>query len=422
LLIQEIASNAEFTGQWETVPGSTVTALTKRAAIGVILALAPVNYPINESYSTILPALLMGNIVILKIPAIGGLAHLLTMQAFAKALPAGTMNFISGSGRTTMPPLMKTGLIDGLAFIGGYRAADELIHAHPHPHRLHTFLQLEAKNMAILLEDLFEPSSKALLDNAVSESILGSLSFNGQRCTALKLLFVPRSHADTFVTALVERVEAMAVGLPWQFHSNATTTYSQITPLPTRARIEYMQSLVADAVAKGAAIVNAGGGAVMGGPDNSTLMVPAVLYPVTPAMKVYHEEQFGPVVPVAVYDDLETVLGYGETGKYAQQVSIFGRDVEAVAKIVDRFGAVFGKINLNGQCGRSPDTLAFSGRRSSAMGVMSVREALREFSVPTVIAYKNTNPVNDEIANGLNDKSVFLGAGHERLDRVHVQM
>lgn len=113
-----------------------------------MLCLGPYNYPLNETYATLIPALLMGNVCILKIPTVGGLVHLLAMDAFDKALPAGTIHFIAGSGRATMPPLMKTGVIDGLAFIGGSKAADDLISKHPHPHRLKVFLQLEANNMA----------------------------------------------------------------------------------------------------------------------------------------------------------------------------------------------------------------------------------------------------------------------------------
>lgn len=72
-----------------------------------------------------------------------------TVEAFAKALPPGAMNFVSGRGRDTMPHLMKTGDIDALAFIGGSKAADDLIRQHPQPHRLKVFLQLEAKNMGV---------------------------------------------------------------------------------------------------------------------------------------------------------------------------------------------------------------------------------------------------------------------------------
>jgi glyceraldehyde-3-phosphate dehydrogenase (NADP+) len=168
----------------------------------------------------------------------------------------------------------------------------------------------------------------------------------------------------------------MKVGLPWQQFEN--DKLSEVTPLPNAKRIQYMRELIADALQKGASIMNKEGGTLIGGSE-STLMVPAVLYPVTPDMKVYHEEQFGPVIPIAPYDDIETVLTFGQEGPYAQQVSLFtAEDAEMASQVIDRFSAVFGKINLNSQCGRSPDTLPFAGRRSSAMGVMSVSHALRE--------------------------------------------
>merc|ERR1712071_702734 len=99
-----------------------------------------------------------------------------------------------------MPPLMATGDIDGLAFIGGSRAADNLIRKHPSPHRLKLFLQLEAKNMGIFLPNLFEPSNSSVLETAINQAVQGAFSYNGQRCTALKLLFVPRKHAEDFTT------------------------------------------------------------------------------------------------------------------------------------------------------------------------------------------------------------------------------
>lgn len=100
-------SNEDFNGVWKEVSGTR--AFVRRAAIGIIMCLGPYNYPLNETYATLIPALLMGNVVILKIPTVGGLVHILTMDAFAKALPAGAINFVSGGGRATMPPLMATG-------------------------------------------------------------------------------------------------------------------------------------------------------------------------------------------------------------------------------------------------------------------------------------------------------------------------
>jgi hypothetical protein len=114
----------------------------------------------------------MGNIVIVKIPTVGGLAHFLTMEAFAKALPAGTIHFVSGSGRETMPPLMKTGHIDGLAFIGGASAANALIKEPPNPHRLKIFLQLEGKNMAIFLSDIFHEKNEETLNRALDGTVM----------------------------------------------------------------------------------------------------------------------------------------------------------------------------------------------------------------------------------------------------------
>lgn len=152
-VIQVIQTELDFGGaSWQAQGSSAASSLftfVRRAALGIVLVLGPYNYPLNETYATLIPALLMGNVCILKIPTVGGLVHLLTLQAFAKALPPGTINFVSGSGRATLPPILKSGAIDALAFVGGSHAADQLIQQHPHPHRLKVFLQLEAKNMGV---------------------------------------------------------------------------------------------------------------------------------------------------------------------------------------------------------------------------------------------------------------------------------
>lgn len=402
--IDHIQQSGEF-GRWDRSNGSTQLYLS-RAAIGIVLCLGPYNYPLNETYATLIPALLMGNVAILKIPTVGGLAHLLTIDAFRKTLPPGTINFVSGSGRVTMPPLMESGKIDSLAFIGGSAAADKLIKEHPHPHRLKVFLQLEAKNMGIYLPDLFTSGDNEHMDRVMKETISGTLSFNGQRCTALKLLFVPKKNAEQFTNILAERVESMAVGLPAELHSNGK--HSQITPLPNMKRVQYMKELIDDAVSKGARIVNKNGGLVIGGGE-STLMIPAVLYPVTSDMIIFEEEQFGPIIPIVEYDSLDEVTKYARDGTFAQQVSIFTSEAnEETPQLVDQFRNIFGKININSQCGRSPDSCPFSGRRSSALGTMSVAHALNEFSIPTVVSYKSDIQRNEHIIKRLEEQSKFV--------------
>ncbi len=428
--IESVSSSDEYNVKSTFTKIGSTNVFKRRNGFGIILCLGPYNYPLNETYATMIPALLMGNILILKIPQVGGLSHLLSFEAFAKALPPNTIHFISGSGRKTLPPLMTSGKVDGLAFIGGTNAADLLIKQHPEPHRLKIFLQLEAKNMAIVLKDLcerYDSSSNGNggydLSKAVDDIITGSLSYNGQRCTALKIIYVPKGYGSLVSKMIADRVEKMNIGFPWDtHHDNDTKGYSQITPLPNEGRIKYMKELMEDATANGANIINDNGGSIVSstpstsrGDENDVystenLMIPAVLFPVTSQMKIFKEEQFGPLIPVVEYDSLDEVLQYGSEGIYGQQVSIFTHeDSENTSTLVDAFSSIFGKINVNSQCGRSPDNVPFSARRSSGMGVMSIEDALREFSVPTVVSFKEGTDANIvKTMEGVQNKSVFM--------------
>lgn len=365
-----------------------VLARVRRVAIGIMLCLGPFNYPFNETYATLIPALLVGNVVVMKVPSIGGLAHMLTAEAFARHLPPGVLNFVTGSGRVTMTPLMQTGHVDVLAFIGGSKAADALIKAHPHPHRLHVFLQLEGKNAGIVLPD-------ADLAVAVEQITLGTTSFNGQRCTAIKLVMVHASLIDQFLPLFVASIESLSVGLPW-------TPKVKITPLPEPTRPQYLKELIADAEEKGARVVNRDGGAL-----NGSLMTPAVVFPVNSSMRLWHEEQFGPVIPVAVYHDTNELKAFIRDTPFGQQCAVFTRDEQALGPILDVLSTAVGRVNINTQCGRSPDTLPFSGRRSSALGTMSVSEAINVFSIETVLAAKDTEE-NARVLNSVASYSNFM--------------
>merc|ERR1719159_334758 len=185
----EKSDDSEQFGSWTSVSGTC--GRVRRGPVGVTMMLAPFNYPLNEMYAMMIPALLMGNVIVLKLPAIGGLAHILTAEALAAALPPGVVNFVTGAGRKTMGPIMKTGLVDCLGFIGGAKATDALIVQHPQPHRLKVFSQLEGKNIAVVLPD-------ADLEVAAAQIVLGSLTYNGQRCTACKLIMAHETIADEF--------------------------------------------------------------------------------------------------------------------------------------------------------------------------------------------------------------------------------
>jgi glyceraldehyde-3-phosphate dehydrogenase (NADP+) len=159
-----------------------------------------------------------------------------TLAAFQSCFPPGVVNVVSGSGREMMSPIMSSGLLDCLGFIGTNAAADALQKAHPAPHRLRVCLGLDAKNPGFVL-----PSAN--LDVAVKECVLGSLSFNGQRCTALKLLFVHESIADAFLQKFSAAVDALKLGLPWD-------SDTKITPLPEPEKPNYLKNVISDALAK----------------------------------------------------------------------------------------------------------------------------------------------------------------------------
>jgi len=351
-----------------------VHALIKRAPLGVMMNLGPSNYPFNETYATLIPALLMGNSVVMKIPNTGGLAHCLTMEAYAECFPAGVVNFVSGRGRDTMPPCMETGLVDIFAFIGSSKAADALCKAHPQPHRLKNLLSLDAKNLAVVMAD-------ADLDVAVKECLAGSTSYNGQRCTAIKLIMVHKSIAETFNGKFVSAVSSLSAGGP--FGKNA------ITPLAS-SDTKYMNELTQDAKCKGATVINENQG---GSHWDRSLFFPAVLYPVTAEMEVWHAEQFGPVIPIAPFDDLSEPMAWLEKMHFGQQSAIFtSQNTDApskeLAELLDVCALSTCRVNINAQCQRGPDAFPFAGRRSSAMGTISVEEVLRAVSVETMVAAK----------------------------------
>jgi glyceraldehyde-3-phosphate dehydrogenase (NADP+) len=366
----------------------------RRAPLGVTLCMGPYNFPLYETFSTLIPALLMGNTVLLKPPRFGVLLFQPLLDAFCSSFPSGVVNTVYGDGEQILPPLMASGDIDVLAFIGTSSVADRLRAIHPRPHRLRCVLGLDAKNPAIVLPD-------ADLDLAVDECLTGSLTFNGQRCTALKIIFVHRSIAEPFLNKLAEGVRGLHCGLPWD---QGVT----ITPLPEPEKPAYLTGLVEDAVGKGAQVINVGGATHAG-----SFFYPAILYPVDSSMRVYNEEQFGPVVPVVPYDDIQEVIDYVVSSDYGQQASIFGQSPDLVAQVMDALVNQVCRININSQCQRSPDTFPFNGRKNSAEGTQSIADALRVFSIRTVVAARE-NATNRELVNDIvkGRKSHFLSTDY----------
>jgi glyceraldehyde-3-phosphate dehydrogenase (NADP+) len=149
--------------------------------------------------------------------------------------------------------------------------------------------------------------------------------------------------------------------------------------------------LVAEAVRLGGKVVNDGGATVRG-----TFFYPAVVFPTNPASRLYREEQFGPVVPVLAFDSVEEPIRYVAESNYGQQLSLFGTDAAVLARLIDPMVNQVCRLNINSQCQRGPDAFPFTGRKDSAEGTLSVSDALRVFTIRTLVAAK-ANEVNKAI-------------------------
>jgi len=386
--VEELKRLDNSNSRFEIVDGTI--AQIRRSPVGIALCMGPYNYPMNETFSTLIPALIMGNVVLFKPPRFGVLLYYPMLEAFRSAFPPGVINIVYGQGHVVVPHIMGSGKVNVLALIGSSEVADQLKKSHPKTNRLRAILGLGAKNAAIIMPD-------ADIALTVKECITGALSFNGQRCTALKMILVHQSIAEQFLRRFCEEVGKLAIGMPWE-------SGVMLTPLPDMEMVAYMNECIADAVGKGAKVINPGGGTTV-----ETLFYPAVLFPVKEGMKLYREEQFGPIIPVATFEDIETPLDYVITSDHGQQVSIFGSDPGQIASLVDTLVNQVCRVNINCQCQRGPDVFPFVGRKDSAEGTLSVHDALRAFSIRTMVAAKQTDASRKLLdAIVLGNKSNFI--------------
>lgn len=367
-----------------------IVAQIRRSPLGVVLCMGPFNYPLNETFTTLIPALIMGNTLLFKPPKHGTLLHYPLLEAFKDCFPKGVVNTIYGRGNKIVPGLMESGKINVLTLIGSSKVANQLKKLHPKVNRLRAILGLDAKNAAII-------SAHADIALAVQETVLGSLSFNGQRCTAIKIVFIHQSLAEEFLKQLTDAVSALKFGMPWEKGVS-------LTPLPEPNKPAYLKELIDDAIQHGAKVVNENGGETV-----ESFVYPAIVYPVNKQMKIYTEEQFGPVIPVVPFTDLEETIQYLIESTHGQQVSIFSNDDEEVSSLIDPLVNQVSRVNINSQCQRGPDAFPFTGRKDSAEGTLSVVDALRSFSIRSLVATKlneNNKHLINEIVN--SNQSNFL--------------
>ncbi|MGY2611792.1 NADP-dependent glyceraldehyde-3-phosphate dehydrogenase [Bacillus pretiosus] len=340
----------------DSFPGGTKSklAIIQRAPLGVVLAIAPFNYPVNLSAAKLAPALIMGNAVIFKPATQGAISGIKMVEALHKAgLPKGLVNVATGRGSVIGDYLVEHEGINMVSFTGGTNTGKHLAKKAA---MIPLVLELGGKDPGIVRED-------ADLQDAANHIVSGAFSYSGQRCTAIKRVLVHENVADELVSLLKAQVAELSVGSPEQD--------STIVPLIDDKSADFVQGLVDDAVEKGATIV-------IGNKRERNLIYPTLIDHVTEEMKVAWEEPFGPILPIIRVSSDEQAIEIANKSEFGLQASVFTKDINKAFAIANKIET--GSVQINGRTERGPDHFPFIGVKGSGMGAQGIRKSLESMT------------------------------------------
>ena len=325
-------------------------AVVRREPVGVVLAIAPFNYPVNLSGSKIAPALIAGNVVMFKPPTQGSISGLLLAKAFEEAgIPAGVFNTITGRGSEIGDYIIEHKEVNFINFTGSTPIGERIGRlAGMRP----IMLELGGKDAALVLED-------ADLEHAAKQIVAGAFSYSGQRCTAIKRVIVLESVADTLVTLLQAEVAKLTVGDPFD---NA-----DITPVIDNASADFIWGLIEDAQEKGAQ-------ALTPIKREGNLLWPVLFDQVTKDMKVAWEEPFGPVLPIIRVASVDEAIAFANESEFGLQSSVFTNDFKKAFEIAEKLEV--GTVHINNKTQRGPDNFPFLGVKGSGAGVQGIKYSI----------------------------------------------
>ncbi|COI49806.1 NADP-dependent glyceraldehyde-3-phosphate dehydrogenase [Streptococcus pneumoniae] len=325
-------------------------AVVRREPVGIVLAIAPFNYPVNLSASKIAPALIAGNVVMFKPPTQGSISGLLLAKAFEEAgIPAGVFNTITGRGSEIGDYIIEHKEVNFINFTGSTPIGERIGRlAGMRP----IMLELGGKDAALVLED-------ADLEHAAKQIVAGAFSYSGQRCTAIKRVIVLESVADKLATLLQEEVSKLTVGDPFD---NA-----DITPVIDNASADFIWGLIEDAQEKEAQ-------ALTPIKREGNLLWPVLFDQVTKDMKVAWEEPFGPVLPIIRVASVEEAIAFANESEFGLQSSVFTNDFKKAFEIAEKLE--IGTVHINNKTQRGPDNFPFLGVKGSGAGVQGIKYSI----------------------------------------------
>lgn len=335
-------------------------AMAVREPVGVILGIAPWNAPIILGVRAVATPLACGNTVVLKASESCPRTHGLIAEAFeAAGLPKGALSIVTNAPKDAgevVGALIDHPSVRRINFTGS-TAVGKIIAKRAAEHLKPVLLELGGKAPLIVLED-------ADLDEAVKAAAFGAFMNQGQICMSTERIIVVEAVADAFVEKFAAKAASLAVGDPRE----GKTPLGAVVDLKT---VTHVQGLVADAVSAGAV-------QVAGGEAKGVLMPATVVDKVTPDMRLFREESFGPVVGVIRARDEEHAIALANDTEYGLSASVFTRDIARGLKVARRIQS--GICHVNGPTVHDEAQMPFGGVKASGYGRFGGKAGIDAFT------------------------------------------
>lgn len=340
-------------------PGCMAMAL--REPVGVMLGIAPWNAPIILGVRAIAVPLACGNSVILKASERCPRTHALIIEALAEAgFPEGVVNVVTNApedAAEVVETLIDASEVKRINFTGSTEVG-RIIAKRAAEHLKPVLLELGGKAPMVVLED-------ADLDEAVKAAAFGAYMNQGQICMSTERLIVVDAVADIFAVKFAEKVRSMSVGDPRE----GKTPLGAVVDVKT---VAHCQALIDDALANGAELL-------LGGETTHNVLMPAhLLDKVTPTMKLFLDESFGPVVGIVRARDEEHAIALANDSQYGLSASVFTRDIAKGLKVAKRIES--GMCHINGPTVHDEAQMPFGGMKSSGYGRFGGKAGIDAFT------------------------------------------
>jgi acyl-CoA reductase-like NAD-dependent aldehyde dehydrogenase/ABC-type branched-subunit amino acid transport system ATPase component len=341
------------------VPGSL--AMGVRQPAGVVLGIAPWNAPVILGVRAIATPLACGNTVILKGSENCPRTHQLIAEAFQDAgFPPGVFNYITNApadAGAVVEAMVAHPAVRRVNFTGSTRVG-KLIAMTCAKYLKPVVLELGGKAPMVVLDD-------ADLEAAVNGAAFGAFANSGQICMSTERFIVDRKVADDFVSMFAKKAKGLPLGDP---RKPEPVVLGSVIGMGT---VEHCNALIDDALAKGAKLV-------CGGKAENTLMPATLLDHVTPKMRIYHEETFGPVKCVVRVDGVEAAVACANDNEYGLSAAVFGRDTARAITVAQRIES--GICHVNGPTVHDEAQMPFGGVKGSGMGRFGGKAGIAEFT------------------------------------------